>query len=331
MKFLSLLIMAKPKYKFNPDSLSFDKIRLGAKEIFLRSLAYLIGSVIIAATLNFIFGLFFDTPKEKALKREIAQMTIQYDLVHREMGTLEKVIEHLQETDDNLYRTIFGAEPIQSTQRQAGIGGVNRYNDLEGFDNSDIVVATVKKLDEIRKKVYVQSKSFDDLIILATEKEDMLRSIPAIIPISSKDLTRIASGYGLRIHPYYKISKFHAGMDFTAPLGSEIYASGDGTVEAVLSSKRGMGNHIIINHGFGYTSIYAHLDSFNVKPGQKVRRGDVIGFVGNTGMSVAPHLHYEIKLNNKNVDPVNYFFNDLSPEEYEAMVEIASKTGQSFD
>ena len=323
--------MAKPRYKYNPDSLSFDKIRLGAKEIILRSLAYLIGSVLIAVVLNFFFGLFFDSPKEKALKREIAQLNLQYDLVHREMGNLEKVIEHLQETDDNLYRTIFGAEPLHATQRQAGIGGVNRYNDLEGFNNSKLVIETAKKLDIIRKKVYVQSKSFDELILLAKEKENMLRSIPAIIPISSKDLTRIASGYGLRIHPYYKISKFHAGMDFTAPLGSEIYASGDGTVQAVMSSKRGMGNHIIINHGFGYSSIYAHLDSFNVKAGQKVRRGDVIGFVGNTGMSVAPHLHYEIKLNGGNVDPVNYFFNDLTPEEYEAMVEIASKTGQSFD
>jgi hypothetical protein len=323
--------MAKPKYKFNPESLSFDKIRLGAKAIFLRFLAYLIASVLIAVVLNFIFGLFFDSPKEKALKREIAQLTLQYDLVHREMGNLETVIAHLQETDDNLYRTIFEAEPIQSTQRQVGIGGVNRYNELEGFSNSKLVIETAKKLDILRKKVYVQSKSFDALILLAREKENMLRSIPAIIPISTKDLSRIASGFGLRIHPYYKISKFHEGMDFTAPMGTEVYSSGDGTVESVNSSKRGMGNYIVVNHGFGYSSIYAHLDSFNVKAGQKVRRGDVIGFVGNTGMSVAPHLHYEIKLNGVNVDPVNYFFNDLTSEEYEKMIEVASKTGQSFD
>lgn len=323
--------MKHTKYKFNPDSLSFDKIRLGAKAILLRSLAYLIASVLVAVVLNFIFGLFFDTAKEKSLKREIAQLTLQYDLIHREMGNLEKVIGHLQETDDNLYRTIFGAEPIQSTQRQVGIGGVNHYNELEGYNNSAIVIETAKKLDVIRKKVYVQSKSFDELILLAKEKEEMLRSIPAIIPISSKDLTRIASGFGLRIHPVYKISKFHEGMDFTAPLGTDVYASGDGTIESVLSSKRGMGNYITINHGFGYSSVYAHLESFNVKPGQKVHRGDVIGFVGNTGMSVAPHLHYEIKLNGVNVDPVNYFFNDLSPAEYEKMIEIASKTGQSFD
>jgi murein DD-endopeptidase MepM/ murein hydrolase activator NlpD len=323
--------MANTKYKFNPDSLSFDKIRLGVKAILLRSLAYLIGSIIIAAVLNFMFGLFFDSPREKALKREIEQLTLQYNLIHREMGNLEKVIDHLQETDDNLYRTIFGAEPIQATQRQAGIGGINRYDDLEGFNNSKLVIETAKELDKIRKKVYVQSKSFDELIMLATEKEDMLRSIPAIIPISTKDLTRIASGFGLRIHPVYKISKLHAGMDFTAPLGTEVYASGDGTIESVLSSKRGMGNYIVINHGFGYSSLYAHLESFNVKEGRKVKRGDIIGYVGNTGMSVAPHLHYEIKLNGVNVDPVNYFFNDLSPAEYEKMIEIASKTGQSFD
>lgn len=323
--------MAKPKYKFNPESLSFDKIRLGIRDVFLRLLAFITGSVIIAIVFNFIFGLFFDSPKEKSLKREIAELTLQYDLVHREMGNLEKVIDNLQETDDNLYRTIFGAEPVPTTLRQGGTGGVNRYTELEGFSNTRLIKETAARLEAIRNKVYIQSKSFDDLILFAKEKEDMLRSVPAIIPVSTKDLTRIASGFGLRIHPVYKISKFHAGMDFTAPLGTDIYASGDGTVEEVSSSRRGMGNCIIINHGYGYLSTYAHLESFNVRKGQKVHRGDVIGYVGNTGMSVAPHLHYEIRLNNINVDPVNYFFNDLTAEEYEKMIEVASKTGQSFD
>ncbi|MFZ0282018.1 MAG: M23 family metallopeptidase [Bacteroidales bacterium] len=323
--------MAKTKYKFNPESLSFDRIRLGARSLLLRMIAYLIGSVIIAVMYSFIFALFIDSPREKALKREIAQLSLQYELMNREMGNLEKVIGHLQETDDNLYRTIFGAEPIPATLRQGGVGGVNRYNELEGFNNSTIVIETTKRLDAIRKKIYIQSKSFDDLIMLAKEKETMLRSIPAILPISTKDLTRIASGFGLRIHPVYKISKFHQGMDFTAPLGTEIYASGDGTISGVSSNRRGMGNFIVIDHGFGYSSTYAHLDSFAVRNGQKVHRGDVIGFVGNTGMSVAPHLHYEVKLNNTNVDPVNYFFNDLTAAEYESMIDIASKTGQSFD
>jgi len=325
------LVMPKTKYKFNPDSLSYDKVRLGVKELFFRFLAYLTASVIIAVIYWVIFASFFDSPKEKALEREVEQMTIQYDLIHREMANIENVLVGLQKTDDNLYRTIFEAEPIPDTKRDGGVGGVNRYESLEGYTNSRLVIETATRLDKIRKRVYVQSKSFDDLIELAQNKEDMLRSIPAILPISNKDLTRTASGFGLRIHPIYKIIKFHYGMDFTSPAGTDVYSTGNGVVIKCLSSKRGYGNHIIIDHGFGYISLYAHLSNFNVRVRQKVQRGDVIGFVGNTGTSVANHLHYEIKLNGTNVDPVNYYFEDLSPEEYERMIEIASKTGQSFD
>lgn len=323
--------MPKSRYRFNPESLSFDKVRLGLREVILRGLAYLVGSLLIAVVYYLIFASFFDSPKEKALLREIDQLTLQYDIIHREMENLSKVIGQLEEKDDNLYRSIFEAEPIPETQRESGVGGVNRYKGLEGYNNSSIVIETTKKLDDLKKKIVVQSRSYDELYDLAKRKEEMLGSIPAIMPISNKDLTRTASGYGLRIHPYYKIVRFHAGMDFTAPLGTEIYVTGNGTVDAVMPSLRGLGNHIIINHGYGITSIYAHLDRFNVRKGQKVQRGDVIGFVGNTGMSLAPHLHYEIKLNGKNVDPVNYYFNDLTAEEYERMIEIASKTGQSFD
>ena len=323
--------MKPTKYKFNPDSLSFDKIRLGIRTLLLRFLAYFIGSLLIALIYWGIFASFFDSPKEKALKREVEQMTVQYDLIHREMADVENVLTDLQKTDDNLYRTIFEAEPIPSTEREGGIGGVNRYEALEGFNNSKLIIETANRLDKIRKKVYIQSKSYDNLIKLAENKEDMLRSIPSIIPISNKDLTRTASGYGWKIHPFYKISKFHYGMDFTAPLGTEVFATGKGTVVSVLTTQRGLGKQIVIDHGFGYTSIYAHLSNFNVRVGQKVQRGDIIGFVGSTGTSVANHLHYEIKLNGANVDPVNYYFEDLSPEAYERMIEIASKTGQSFD
>jgi murein DD-endopeptidase MepM/ murein hydrolase activator NlpD len=323
--------MPRTKYKFNPDSLSFDKIRLGLGEILLRSLAYFTGSLIIAVIYWVIFAAFFDSPKEKALEREVQQLTIQYDLINREMGNVENVLDDLQKTDDNLYRTIFEAEPIPATLRDGGVGGVNRYKSLEGYRNSNLVIETAIRLDKIRKKVYVQSKSFDDLIILSRNKEEMLRSVPAIIPISSKDLTRIASGFGLRIHPIYKIIKFHYGMDFTAPAGTDVYASGNGVVESVQTSQRGLGKNIVIDHGYGYSSIYGHLSNFNVRVGQKVQRGDVIGFVGNTGTSIANHLHYEIKLNGVNVDPVNYYFEDLTPAEYERVIEIASKTGQSFD
>lgn len=323
--------MPRTKYKFNPESLSFDRVRLGVRALLFRFLAYFIGSVLVALVYWVIFASFFDSPKEKALKREVEQMTIQYDLIHREMANIENVLDGLQKTDDNLYRTIFEAEPIPTTLREGGTGGVKRFESLEGYSNSKLVIETSNRLDKIRKKIYVQSKSFDDLIDLARRKEDMLRSVPAILPISNKDLTRTASGFGLRIHPFYKIIKFHYGMDFTAPAGTDIYATGNSTVVAVLRSKRGLGNHIVLDHGFGYSSIYAHLSDFNVRVGQKVQRGDIIGYVGSTGMSVANHLHYEIKLNGTNIDPANYYFEDLTAAEYERMIEIASKTGQSFD
>ncbi len=323
--------MPKTKYKFNHETLSFDKIRLGIKQLLLRLFAYFIGSLFLAGIYGFIFAFIFDSPKEKALKREIEQLSLQYELMNREMENVEKVLGHLQETDDNLYRTIFETEPVPSSYREGGIGGVNRYEELEGFSNSDLIVETATRLDRIRKKIYVQSQSFDELIAFAREKEEMLRSIPAIQPVSNIDLKRTASGFGFRIHPIYKISKFHSGMDFTAPTGTDVYATGDGVVSTVKSARRELGNHIIIDHGFGYQSVYAHLDGFNVRVGQKVKRGDVIGFVGNTGLSTAPHLHYEVLANGRNVDPALFYFNDLSPEEYDRMIEIANKSGQTFD
>lgn len=323
--------MPKTKYKFNHETLSFDKIRLGIKQLLLRLFAYFIGSLFLAGIYGFIFAFIFDSPKEKALKREIEQLSLQYELMNREMENVEKVLGHLQETDDNLYRTIFETEPVPSSYREGGIGGVNRYEELEGFSNSDLIVETATRLDRIRKKIYVQSQSFDELITFAREKEEMLRSIPAIQPVSNKDLKRTASGFGFRIHPIYKISKFHSGMDFTAPTGTDVYATGDGVVSTVKSARRELGNHIIIDHGFGYQSVYAHLDKFNVRVGQKVKRGDVIGFVGNTGLSTAPHLHYEVLANGRNVDPALFYFNDLTPEEYDRMIEIANKSGQTFD
>lgn len=323
--------MRKPKYKFNHETLSFDKIRLGIKELVIKLFAYFLGSLFLAGIYGFIIAFIFDSPKEKALKREIEQLSLQYEIMNREMGNVEKVLNSLEETDDNLYRTIFEAEPIPSSYREGGIGGVNRYGELDGYNNSELIIETAKRLDKIRKKVVIQSKSFDDLVALAKEKESMLRSIPAIQPVSNKDLKRTASGYGIRIHPIYKIAKFHNGMDFTAPMGTDIYATGDGVVVTVKSLRRELGNHIIIDHGFGYESIYAHLSEFNVKQGQKVKRGDIIGFVGNTGLSTASHLHYEVKVNGRNVDPALYYFNDLTPEEYDRMIDIATRSGQSFD
>lgn len=323
--------MPKTKYKFNHETLSFDRIKLGIRQTFLRLFGYFVASLFLAGIYGFIFAFVFDSPQEKALKREIEQLTLQYELMNREMENVEKVLGHLQETDDNLYRTIFETEPVPSSFREGGIGGVNRYGDLDGFSNSELVIQTAMRLDKIRKKIYVQSESFDELISYASEKEEMLVSIPAIQPLSNKDLKRTASGFGYRIHPIYKISKFHSGMDFTAPTGTDVYSTGNGVIRTVKSARRELGNHIIIDHGYGYQTVYAHLDKFNVRVGQKVKRGDVIGYVGSTGLSTAPHLHYEVLVNGRHVDPALYYFNDLTPEEYDRMLEISSKSGQTFD
>ncbi len=323
--------MAKQKYKFNPESLSYTKVTRTRKEKFIRFLTYFSASIVLAVLYFMVFSIFFDSPKEKGLKRQISELKVNYQIVNDELNRIETILTDLQERDDNIYRTIFEAEPVHSSVRQAGSGGSNSYRDLEKIENSSLVIDVKARLDKIMKKVYVQSTSYDEIINLAKNKEEMLASIPAIQPISNNDLRRTASGWGFRIHPIYKIRKFHYGMDFTAPTGTEIYATGDGTIEVVETSKRGYGNKIIINHGFGYRTLYAHMNKFNVRKGQVVKRGDVIGYVGNTGLSTAPHLHYEVSLNGKKVNPVNYYFNDLSAEEYERMIEISLKSGQTFD
>ncbi|HYX09111.1 MAG TPA: M23 family metallopeptidase [Bacteroidales bacterium] len=323
--------MAKSRFRYNPDSLSYEKISPGFKQRFIQFLTYFAATLVIAVIYNVIFLSVFDSPKEKALRRENNEMTLQYQILNKRFDQVSFVLKDMQQRDDNIYRTIFEAEPIPNSIRKAGFGGVNRYADLEGYNNSNLVIETTKKLDIITKEVYVQSKSYDELIKLAMNKEEMLASIPAIQPISNKNLRRVASGWGYRIHPIYKVKKFHYGMDFTAPVGTEIYATGDGVIYVEKSSKRGYGNEIIIDHGFGYKTLYGHMSKFNVKQGQHVKRGEVIGYVGNTGLSTGPHLHYEVILNNKKVNPVNYYFNDLTPAEYDKMLEIASNAGQTFD
>ena len=323
--------MAKHKYKFNPESLSYVKVARSAKEKIFIFFTYFFASVVLSVLYFLVLSIFFDSPKEKGLKRQISELKVNYQIVNDELNKIETILQDLQERDDNIYRTIFEAEPIHSSIREAGTGGTNTYHDLEKLENSELVIDVKSRLDKIMKKIYVQSTSYDEVIDLAKNKEVMLASIPAIQPISNKDLTRTASGWGYRIHPIYKIRKFHYGMDFTSPINTDVYATGDGIIEYIDSSKRGYGNHIIINHGYGYCTLYAHLNDFTVKKGQAVKRGDVIGFVGNSGLSTAPHLHYEVILNDKKVNPVNYYFNDLTSEEYERMIEISLKSGQTFD
>ncbi|MCK5822723.1 MAG: M23 family metallopeptidase [Bacteroidales bacterium] len=323
--------MPKYKYKFNPESLNYDKIEKTSKQKFFQAFSYILASIFLAVIIILIFSYFFDTPKEKSLKRENKQLIVQYNIMDKKLAQISNVLSDIQQRDDNIYRVIFEADPIPRSVREAGFGGVNRYAKLEGYSNSDLVIETATKLDKISKKLYVQSKSYDKIIDMAKNKQKYFSCIPAIAPISDKDLIRFASGFGYRIHPIYKTRKMHTGIDLTAPTGTKIYATGDGKVIKSGISKGGYGKRVIINHNFGYKTVYAHLNKIVVRAGQKINRGELIGFVGSTGVSTAPHLHYEVRRNNKPVNPVNYYFNDITPSEYDKMILVSSRKNQSFD
>ena len=323
--------MTKVKYYYDTKTLAYKIVERSKLQMLKRVLFFITSSTAIALGLVVLFFSIFDSPKEKELKREIDNLLVQYELLESQIINSSTILDELQERDDNIYRVIFEAEPIDASIRRAGFGGVNRYKKYEGFKHSDLVADLHKKVDQVSKAIYVQSKSFDAVLDLAQNKEEMLAHIPAIQPVANKNLKRMASGYGNRIHPVYKTKKMHWGMDFSAPKGSEVYATGDGKIEKVKRSKRGYGNQVKIDHGYGYKTFYAHLNKYIVKRGQKVKRGDLIGYVGSTGTSTAPHLHYEVIKNNRKVNPVNYYFNDLTAEEYDKMLELASQENQSFD
>ncbi len=323
--------MSKVKYYQDKKTLSYKKISLSLKERFKKIILYAISILAISILSLVLFYFFFDSPKEKKLKSEINFLVTKYDSFEKKIVSLESVLNDIQKRDDNIYRVIFEAEPIPIEIRKAGFGGVNRYSYLDGFSNSELLKKLDIKFDILKKQIYVQSKSLDQVYELTKKKSDMLSSIPAIQPISNKDLSRMASGFGYRIDPIYKTRKFHAGMDFSAKTGTPIYATGNGKIIKLRKSKRGYGNHIIIDHGFGYKTLYAHMSKTTIKKNQKVNRGDIIGYVGNTGKSVAPHLHYEVHKDGEKINPINFYYNDLNSEEYEKMIEIASQSNQSFD
>lgn len=322
--------MNKVKYYYNTHTLKYEKVEVSISRKAYRVVGFFAAVAVFSAIVISIAYSYLDSPKEKRLKREISQLELQYDILQNRMQQMEVVLNDLQDRDNNIYRVVFEAEPIPLEVRQAGFGGVNRNKHLESFDYGKLMTSTTEKLEQLSRQLYVQSKSYDFLVNSVKNKHKMLASVPAIQPISNKELKRAASGYGMRIHPIYKTAKMHYGMDFTAPRGTEIYATGDGVIKKA-EADRGFGNHVVIQHGFGYESLYGHMSKIHVKPGQKVKRGQVIGLVGNSGSSTAPHVHYEVHKNGKPVNPVHFYFNDLSPEEYQQMLQISSQANQSFD
>lgn len=322
--------MSKGKYKVNPHTLELERVKIGLKGLLLRGGYYLLGGVVFATIVLFVAYTFFDSPKELMLKRENEQYSLQQEMMNSRIDELASVLKEIEDRDDNIYRTIFEAEPIPVEERNAGIGGSDRYRNLKGYENTKRITETAKKLDQLSRELYVQSKSFDDVYKLAKNKEKMLASIPGIQPVSNTDLKRIASGFGYRTHPIYKTLRMHEGIDFSAPVGTPIYATGDGKVERLNDNMSGYGNVVLINHGFGYETLYAHMSKIIVKPGQEVKRGEIIGYVGNTGRSTGPHLHYEVRKNDKPINPVHFFYQDLTPAEYEKVIEISSRPTQSM-
>jgi hypothetical protein len=325
------LLKKKEKFIFNTQTLSYEKAVVGWGTRIFRFLSFIVASLVFSLLISAIFYKFFDSPKEQRLKSELSAMQDRYFFLNQEVERMNEVLQGLHYRDGNIYRVLFEANPISRDVWQAGSGGVNKYRDLDKYDNGDLMKNIAMKVDRLRKQMVIQSKSYDEISSLISNQQQMLSSIPSVQPIPNKKLERMASGYGWRVDPIYKINKFHEGMDFTAPVGTDVFVTGDGVVEVVNYSFNGYGNEIVVNHGYGYKTRYAHLSKFKVRPGQKVKRGDVIGAVGNTGKSTGPHLHYEVIQNGDTKNPVYYYYNDLKDADFARMVEISNSPGQALD
>jgi len=325
--------MSKVKYHYDSETLSYRKIESnkGRKwSIALFSILGVFGAAfILLVTYYSIPGI--ETPKEKTYRRELQNMQQEYKRLNNKMDRQERVLNEIAERDNTIYRLYFEAEPISEEQRKAGFGGVNRYNKFDGFENSELIKQTHSRVDQIAKQITIQSASLDEIASLAKEKEKLLVSIPAIQPVRNEDLKRMASGYGMRTDPFTKARKMHKGMDFSAPRGTPVFATGDGKVVRADSRSSGYGKHIRIEHGFGYTTLFGHLHKYNVKRGQKVKRGDIIGFVGSTGRSQGPHLHYEVIKDGRRINPINFYYGNLSAEEFATLLEKSKEANQSLD
>lgn len=322
--------MRKVYYIYNPRTQSYDRIYPTVRQRFWGGIRRLFSGMGLGAGFFLLLLWLFGSPSEKELRKENSHLLAQYTVLSKRLDEALGVMQDIQQRDDNLYRVILQADPIPSDVRSAGFASTNRYEELMQLANARLVVNTTQKLDLLRKQLYIQSRSFDEVVNMCKEHDEMLRCMPAIQPVANKNLKQTASGYGVRIDPVYGTPKFHAGMDFSANIGTDVYATGNGTV-VQMGWKTGYGNLIVIDHGFGYQTWYAHLNAFHTKLGKKVVRGEVIGEVGNTGKSTGPHLHYEVHFKGNIMNPVNYYFMDLDAEDYDEMIRIAANHGKVFD
>ena len=320
----------KKKYKINPQTLALEQVEHGLRYWLRQTGIYIFGGIVLGVVFLYLFLYFFPSPREKQLLKEKETIQSQMEVLNSQVDQMQIVMADLQQRDDNLYRVLFGAEPIPLSIRQGTQRKIDYYEQIAQMTNSQLTADLTLKVDMLEKELYVQAKSYDEILELTKTKEIRMENIPSIQPVMNKDLKRVASGYGMRIDPVYHVRRFHQGMDFTAPTGTEIFATGNAKVE-FAGWKQGYGNTVILDHGYGYKTLYAHCYKILVRKGQRVRRSDVIALVGNTGKSTGPHLHYEVRLNGRAVDPRNYYFNDLSPEEYDQMIQLSNNFGEMLD
>jgi murein DD-endopeptidase MepM/ murein hydrolase activator NlpD len=324
--------MARIKYYYDTETCKYERIKTSTGDIVLNTLGILSLTLAMAIGLLLLYSNYFESPKELILKNEVKELEFYYGNMNSELIRLNGILKGLEYRDDNLYRKVLGAEPIDNSIREGGIGGSERYKDIldKNIIHEDLIVKLSGTIDQLKRKIYIESKSQDEVVQLAESKEKLFAAIPAIQPVANKALIALASGFGMRIHPVYKVKKMHTGIDFAATIGTPIYATADGIIDAVQVSFSGYGKMVEIDHGFGYRTRYAHMHDFNVKKDQRIKRGELIGYVGNTGLSTAPHLHYEVFINGVHVNPVHYFFNDLNASDYEKIIELASVENQAL-
>lgn len=327
---MGLFKSKKIYYLYNPDTLNYERVYPTARQRFFSVVRHLSIGLFFGFVVFFIFISTFSSPMESLLQKENKLLQTQYEVLDLQLTEALKVLDDIQQRDENLYRAIFQAHSIPESVRKSGFGGTNRYEYLTSLSNSELVIETTTKLDMLKKQLYIESNSLEELIAMGKKLEERSSCVPAIQPVSNKDLKRTASGYGMRIDPIYRTLRFHSGMDFSAPTGTDIYATGNGQVSFV-GWRQGYGNCVIIDHGYGYKTLYGHMEKYFVRVGQKVTRGETIGTVGSTGKSTGPHLHYEVLVNNKPDNPAKYYFQDLSPEEYDHMLQLSENHGQVMD
>ena len=324
--------MARIKYYYDTESCRYERIRTSKWDIFINSLAFLTVATVIATGLVYGYMVYFESPEEAQLRKENQELLMYYNLMGEDMESISKVLQGMQDRDDDIYRVIFGVNPLANEIRTGGTGGANKYRALmeKGLSREDLIVNDLQKIDVLKKRMYIQTKSYDEIVELAKNKEDFLAALPAIQPVSNEELKRLSAGFGYRIDPYLKTRRKHTGVDFSLEVGNPVHATGDGKIKYTKSSLSGYGKQVHIDHDFGFQTKYGHLDKILVKKGQWVKRGDLIGYSGNSGKSTAPHLHYEVIKNGIKVNPIHYFSRDLSAEEYEEILRLDSIENQAM-